>query len=337
MLLLESHCSKFCSSFEGYRQEWISGISSQLWLDSCAKLLHGLEFLSLQPIRPILFGSKLPLQHSLQHSLQHISNSSYSFLKEKKEKKTVSLRPIMRLHTPLLLVLPILAAAQVQKPLGENLQGWFDKVKSFFPTAATHPIASSAAKVAAKNITPLTKENWHIELSPSSLRTTQGEGPETWMVLISGSNKTCFGQCGRLETAWNETAVLLAADPSAPKLGYINCDTSPVLCAIWAAAPPAIWHIQLPIINENEQSSATTTVRILKLNTTATTAKDMVNIHAMQAYQKTPPYEGAFQPFNGWLAKTGLAMPLGYLLYGFSMIPSWAFMIVISIVSRNIM
>lgn len=157
------------------------------------------------------------------------------------------------------------------------------------------------------------------------------------MVLISGANKTCFGQCRGLEVAWNETAGLFAADPSAPKLGYINCDTSAILCAIWAAAPPTIWHIQLPVVNEDEQSAAATTVRILRLNTTTTTAKEIRDIHAQQTYKKTLPYEGAFQPFDGWLAKTGLSIPLGYLLVGFSKVPSWALMIVISFVSRNIM
>lgn len=243
----------------------------------------------------------------------------------------------MRLYTSLLLVLLALVAAQTQKPLRENVQAWFEKAKSFIPTGATDPIASSAAKVAARSITPLTKENWRTELSSSSPHATQGEGPDTWMVLISGANKTCFGQCDKLEVAWNESAVLFAADPSAPKLGYVNCDSSPILCAIWAARPSTVWHIQPPVFNENDQSGAGTTVRILGLNTTTTTAKDIFNIHAQRTYENRAPYEGAFHPFDGWVARAGLALPLGYLSFGFSLVPSWALIIVISLISRNIM
>lgn len=242
----------------------------------------------------------------------------------------------MHLSAPLLLVLPILAAGQAQIPLGENLQAWFEKAKSYLPTAATNPIASTSAKAAAKNIVPLTKDNWRSELSASPSRTSQHDGPETWMVFVSGTNKTCYGLCGDLEVAWNKTAALFAADPTAPKLGYINCDTNAILCAIWAARPPSIWHIQLPVV-QKDQSRAATTVRILKLNATTTTAKDMMNIHAQKTYQKADVYEGAFQPFDGWLAQTGLATPLGYAMFGFSLVPTWGLMLLVSFVSRSLM
>ena len=48
-------------------------------------------------------------------------------------------------------------------------------------------------------------------------------------------------------------------------------------------------------------------------------------------------YEGAFHPFDGSLAKFGLNQPMAYLLTAFALVPSWAFMIIISLASRSLM
>ena len=240
----------------------------------------------------------------------------------------------MRLSIPLLLALPAIAAAQEQKPLSETVQSWFNKAKSYIPTAAQEPIAASAAKVAAANVTPLTRSNWEEVLSPST--TSPGQGPETWMVFVSGGNKTCYGRCGKVEEAWNETAALFAADPSAPHLAYLNCDKEAILCATWAANPPTVWHIQRPVA-QADQSTPATTIHIVGLNATTTTAQELVQIHTQKTYEKRPVYEGAFHPFDGYLAKFFLNKPAGYAIFAFSQIPSWAFMIGISMFSRNIM
>ena len=235
----------------------------------------------------------------------------------------------MRASTALFLTLPAFAAAQQQIPLLDNLQSWFEKAKSYIPNAATDPVAAGAAKVAGKNITPFTKDNWQSILSPLS---TSSHSPEEWMILVSGGNKSCYGQCAGVEKAFNETATIFVADATAPNLGYLNCDTEPILCATWATGPPSIWHIQLP-----HQSIPTTTIRIIKLNSTTTTAGEITAIHTGKTYEKEPVYEGAFHPFDGWVAQLHLNQPLGYALYYFSLIPSWLFMIVISMVSRNVM
>ncbi len=242
----------------------------------------------------------------------------------------------MRLTTPVLIILPALAAARQQQqiPLVDTLQSWFEKAKAYLPAAATAPILStttSAKKAAAAiTITPLTEETWQSVLSPPS--SPLSSGPETWMIFVSG-NKTCYGQCAGLESAWNETAAIFAAEPtSVPKLGYINCDTSPVLCAIWYATPPSVWHVQLP-----QQAAEATTVHIVPLNSTTTTARDLVKVHTTKTYEKTPVYEGVFHPFDGLLARFGIAKPVGYVLYGFGLMPSWAVMIGISFISRNLM
>ncbi|KAL8833625.1 MAG: hypothetical protein Q9170_004173 [Blastenia crenularia] len=239
----------------------------------------------------------------------------------------------MRL-TAVLPLLPLTIAAQQQKPLGENIQSWLDKAKSYIPNAASAPIASTAAKAASSNVVHLTNNNWKETLTPST--SDPFEGPESWMVFFSGGNKTCYGRCTGVEQAWNESVALLAVDPSAPKLAYVNCDKEPIFCATWAAGPPTIWHIELPV-TQADQSTPATTIRIVGLNTTTATAADIVEIHTKKTYEQRPVYEGALHPFDGWVAQYGLLTPLGYTLYGFANIPSWAFMIVVSMGSRYIM
>ena len=240
----------------------------------------------------------------------------------------------MRLVTALLVALPVIVAAQQQKPLGENLQSWFDKAKSYIPSGTKSPAAAGAAKLAAQNVTPLTKSNWQSVLAPkaSSLK----DGPEEWMVLVTGGNKSCYGQCAGVDKAWNETAAVFVADPTAPHLASINCDQEPILCATWATGPASVWHLQRPVA-QADQSTPATTIHIIKLNTTTTTAGDIIAIHTGKTYEKEPVYEGTFHPFDGLLAQYYLNVPLGQVLFYFSLIPSWAFMIVISMVSRNIM
>ncbi|KAL8992617.1 MAG: hypothetical protein Q9169_006963 [Polycauliona sp. 2 TL-2023] len=241
----------------------------------------------------------------------------------------------MRLTTSTLLpLLPLLTAAQQQKPLSESLQSWFEKAKSYIPSQAqaTHPLTSTAAST---TVTTITSSNWQSVLSPSSSASPL-DGPEEWMVLFSGGNKSCYGRCARVETAWQESAVFLGMDPTAPHLGYVHCDESPLLCTTWAASVPTIWHIQLPVAGD-DQSRPATTIRKLGLNTTTVTANDIVKIHAEKTYEKRPVYEGALHPFDGWAATTGLNVPMGYVLYAAARIPSWAFMIVISMGSRYVM
>ena len=238
----------------------------------------------------------------------------------------------------LLLVLPAIVAAQQQKPLLENVQeqaqAWLDIAKSYLPEAVKAPVSTGAAKAASKNVTPLTKDNWDTVLSPSISKASKG--PETWMVMVSGGNKTCIGGCEAIEKAWNESAALFAVDPTAPNLAHINCDVEAILCSTWLANAPSIWHIQLPV-TQADQSRPATTIRIISLNATTTTSQEIVQIHTEKTYEKTPVYEGAFHPFDGWVAKAMLNKPIGYVLHAFSIIPSWAFMILISMGSRTIM
>ena len=247
----------------------------------------------------------------------------------------------MHLSHSLALALPALACAQdIQKPLIEQAADWFNSLRGYIPTtvpavpaAVKSPVAVPAAKVAAAKVIMLTMDNYESELTPDpdSLKS-----PQEWMVFISGGNKTCGGYCERLEREWNETASVLAADPTAPNLAFVNCDTQGALCSTWMAKPPTIWYIQRPVA-QADQSTPASTIYINYFNVTESTAGDMVALHSGKKYEEGILYDGWFDPFDGQLAKLGLNKVVGYVLYGTGLVPSWAFMIVISMVSRTIM
>jgi len=240
----------------------------------------------------------------------------------------------MRLPTLLPAILfPAFAVAQEQKPLIANLQSWFDAAKAYIPTSLASPLDAVAAKVASKKVVTLDKDNWYNIMTPTPVTGVATAAPHPWMVLISGGNKTCLGNCGGIETAWNKSVALLATDAKAPHLGYIDCDTSPLLCSIWFASPPAVWYIEMPADPKVES----TPIHVVRLNTTTTTTQDIAEIHTQKKYLERPLYEGAFHPWDGYLAKAQLNVPAAYILYGFSLIPSWTFMLIISFASRTIM
>jgi len=243
----------------------------------------------------------------------------------------------MRFSTVSILALPLLAAAtQQESPLDqikEQAQYYFDKISSYLPNPnKAHTVVdahAAAAKVGGKALHILTLNDWEetIRGSVKPASTT----PEEWWILVTGGNKTCFGHCGQVETAFNETAALFAANPTAPHLAYLNCENQPVLCNSWAAGPPNLWVLEvLP-------KPAPVDIRYLNLNTTTTTVKTFTELHSSKKWKSRPLYEGYFHPFDGQLAQLYLAVPLGYILWAFAIIPSWMFMIGVSFISRNIM
>jgi len=63
-----------------------------------------------------------------------------------------------------------------------------------------------------------------------------------------------------------------------------------------------------------------------------------VALHTGKKYEQTGyVYDGLFQPFDGLLAQYGVLKVAGYVMFGVSMIPSWAFMLVVSMVMRQVM
>ena len=110
----------------------------------------------------------------------------------------------MRFAQSLLVALPALAVAQEQVPLADRVKGWFNKAQNYVTEsvpAVTAPVDAGAAKVAEVVVEPLTLENWRSVINSSNVATV--DGPEEWMVFLTGGNKTCFGLCGNVTEALN--------------------------------------------------------------------------------------------------------------------------------------
>ena len=233
-------------------------------------------------------------------------------------------------------LLPALAAAQAaQQPLGERVQGWFEKAKTFLPQTAQGPIDAGASTVAAHQVTPLTTSNWATVLAPQWHEESASFGPDNWMVLVTGQNRTCQGRCGQIEAEFNKTAALFSADKDAPQLAVLDCDNARVLCSTWFAGPPTVWYIEFPQHAPGEAHK--TPVHVFALNTTTTTAASFVSIHKDKKYLAAAPMDSYFHPWDGVFAQNGLNKPIGYALFLFSMIPSWSLMLAVSFFTRSLM
>ncbi|KAI0098580.1 hypothetical protein F4776DRAFT_669297 [Hypoxylon sp. NC0597] len=235
-----------------------------------------------------------------------------------------------------ILSLPLLAVADVpeyqaqfENYLGQA-QSFLGKITDKIPHPNRHdPAAAAEAKAGPSNLDILTLNNWKDTLyGPVKPGSTT---PEEWWVLITGGNKTCFGHCGRIEAAFNETAEKWAATPDAPHTALLNCENQPVLCNAWSAPVGAIW------IFEILPEPAPVDIWTKRFNMTTVTSDDIVALREEGFKSSAKLHDGFFHPFNGPLAKNGLATPVGWILWAFNLLPSWAFMILVSIFSRTMM
>ena len=242
-----------------------------------------------------------------------------------------------------LLALPALACAQNQAPLMDQIKGWFagasETIYSAMPSApqsvsVPNPVASGAKKIAELKVQRVTLDNWKNVLKPGAA--TASPGIEEFMVFATGGNKTCHGRCERAEQAWNESVALISASTSPPELAMLDCEADPVLCLSWSVRPPSVLHFLLPQPLA-DQSTPATTFRPIYLNRTTVTAPEIAAIHLQETYKEKEPYEGMFHPFDSLLAQNGLSQYVGWVLWGFNQVPSWLFMVVISLVSRTMM
>lgn len=250
-----------------------------------------------------------------------------------------------------LLALPLLAAAESPfeqyKAQFQNFLGSFgakpaaaaakEVVKDAAGAAAGAATdAAAAAAYAATGTHPvqavevLTLGNWKDTLY-SNVQSGQTT-PDEWWVLVTGRNKTCFGHCGRVESAFNESAALFAKQDKQPHLALLNCDDQPVLCNAWSASTASLWAFQmLP-------QPAEIDIWRRRMNITTTTAQDYVDIYNAERPEKFQLYhDGWFHPIDGPLAKYNVAVPIGYFFWVFNVIPSWAMMIGVSFLSRRMM
>jgi len=245
----------------------------------------------------------------------------------------------MRISFALLLALSASTLAEEQALLLNKLKGIWNQaaavVSSAVPAAAsTAPLKAASAKAAEHIQHELTLNNWKETLTVDP--TASVPTAQDWLVFITGGNTTCYGLCGNASKAWNNSLPLMAAQPSPPKFAVVNCDQEAILCNSWSVGPPSLYYFQIPKPLA-DQSAPAPTVRFLPLNRTSTTVDTFKKLIVDKGYEKTEPYEGPWHPFNGPLQNYGLAIPLAYVFWAFSRMPSWLPMIVISFVSRSFM
>ncbi|KAI2773712.1 hypothetical protein F4815DRAFT_450267 [Daldinia loculata] len=235
-----------------------------------------------------------------------------------------------------ILGLPLLVAADAldYQAQFDNYLGQAQSVLGKFISKIPHPkkydpVAAAEAKAGPLNIDILSLDNWKETLyGPVKPDATT---PEEWWVLITGGNKTCFGHCGRIEAAFNETAEKWALTPGSPHAALLNCEDQPVLCNSWSAPVGALW------IFEILPEPAPVNIWTKRFNMTTVTSDDIIQLQQEGYKSAAQLHDGFFHPFNGPLAKNGLATPVGWVLWVFNLLPSWAFMILVSIFSRSMM
>ncbi|KAL6400695.1 uncharacterized protein AUP68_16409 [Ilyonectria robusta] len=233
----------------------------------------------------------------------------------------------------LVAALPALAAAQ-DSPIDQykaQFQDFIGQMGSYIPNPGSYdPVAALEAKTGAMKLSTLTLENWQQTLyEPVGPETTT---PEEWWVLVSGRNKTCYGRCDKVETAFKETAAKFALLEQAPHMGYLNCDDQPILCNAWSTGTSNLY------VFEMLPSPAPIDIYKKRLNMTTTTSEDLVNLYETGTKDKFTLLEaGWFHPFQGKAVKLGIAVPFGYVMWAFGLVPNWLFMLVVSFVSRTMM
>ncbi|TWU78861.1 hypothetical protein ED733_007586 [Metarhizium rileyi] len=230
--------------------------------------------------------------------------------------------------------LPLLASAQ-EDPLAQykaQFQTVMDNFAAYIPNPGTYdPVAALEAKLGSMKMSTLSLENWKETLyEPVAPGATV---PTEWWVLITGRNKTCYGQCGKVEQAFNETAAKFAILPDSPHMGMLNCDDQPILCNAWSAGAGSVWSINmLP-------APATIDIYKKRLNLTTTTSEDLFKLK--NAVSKEAAgfvlVDSWFHPFNGKAAELGLSVPYGYIMWAFGLVPNWLFMLIVSFASRSFM
>jgi hypothetical protein len=226
------------------------------------------------------------------------------------------------------------AVASAQEGMFEQykaqFQNFLGNLGASVPNPVAHdPVAAFEAKTGEMKLSTLTLENWKDTLyEPVSPGTVE---PVEWWMFITGRNKTCYGRCPRAEEAFKQASAKMAVLPNSPRMALVNCDDQPILCNSWAATPSWMWAFQmLP-------EPAPIDIYKKRLNLSTVTPDDIVELKNKPRPETMELLESRFHPFDGQITKTGLAIPIAYALWGFSLVPSWAVMLVISLVSRTMM
>lgn len=114
----------------------------------------------------------------------------------------------MRLSSAFL-VLPVLAAAQGQVPIKDQVHGWINKAKGLLPGGAPVPVPSGAPEAslrASKSVVPVTWDNWSSLLAPVSVASSTAS--QEWLIFITGGYRHGSEQCEEAEQVWNVSVMM---------------------------------------------------------------------------------------------------------------------------------
>lgn len=250
----------------------------------------------------------------------------------------------MRFSSSILLAMPIAAFAAEPEVQVEGEESLIDGYKAKF----NNFLGSFGGKAATK--TPEQVERYSAEHTPAgealsvltlnnwkdTLYSSLPEGATTseeWWIFITGGNKTCNGFCDKAEAAYNTTAIAFAeeTETKTPNMALVNCDDQQILCNAWGCGPGSLWVVDmLP-------APADIDIHTTRLNLSSVTPEAIAAYIDPAERSKFTEVESIFHPFNSNLAKFDLAIPAGYVVYYFGLVPNWMFMFGLSAISRTMM
>ncbi|EFW99445.1 peptidyl-tRNA hydrolase [Grosmannia clavigera kw1407] len=250
--------------------------------------------------------------------------------------------------TSVLLILPVLGmAAEGEGPFAQyraQFQNFIGSVGAYIqvptPLSAKVAEASSGDAAADQAVKPasvntvarpteyLKLDDWK-DILYSRVK-PDATAPEEWWVLVTGGNKTCFGHCDVIMSAFNEAAPKLSVILDSPHTAVLDCEDQSVLCNSWSANPGYLYVFELL------PQPAKTDIYTKRLNLTTTTSNTIQELYEGHSKEGFELLDSYFHPLDGALATYGIAVPVGYVLWVFGVVPSWMMMLLISFGSRTI-
>lgn len=109
---------------------------------------------------------------------------------------------------------------------------------------------------------------------------------------------------------------LIAAQPSSPKLGFIDCEKENIFCNSWSVGAPSLIKFRIPKPLA-DQSAPVPEFRYKPLNRTSTTTETFKELVINNQIDAIPPYEGLFHPSTACSSSTTLLF-LSATLHGVS-------------------
>lgn len=137
------------------------------------------------------------------------------------------------------------------------------------------------------------------------------------------------GHCDVINAAFAGATAKTAGDGA--HVAVLDCEDQPVLCNSWSASPGYLYIFEL------FPPPAKTDIYTKRVNLTTSTPESIAAIYEDKARATFHHLDGYFHPLDGVMAEYGLAVPFGYFIWFFNVIPSWALMLAVSFFSNSFM